>query len=178
MNFEFETKILKLTSDRRQILVDGEKLIKSERNKLDVEKYFDIDLLCSLDMRCQAIDILDRYKKQLIVEKNFYSEFHKSYIADIESLTENLPFIEREKVLDRCLPGLHENNSIRMQINENKWQACCKLARIIEIFDINKVNVRMFCEQISLANECDLSEVERLILEIDKHLDNQRYLAK
>lgn len=177
MSFEFETKMLKMASDRKRILKDGENLIKSERAKLNIERFFDIDLLSIPEERNTAAIALSEYKKQLNVEKGFYIEFHNSYVSEIEELTENLPANEKEKILTRSLPGLQDNHSIRMKMNFEKFQAVVKLERIVNIFNANNVHQSQPDKEISLENDSDIFEVDSLLEDIDSHLENQHNLS-
>ena len=178
MTFEFETNMLKLTSNRRKLLADGESLIKKERSKLDLEKYFDIELLCNPEARVTANEMFCTYEKQLSVEKSFYSEFHRSFVSDIKELASSLPVEEKEKVLIRSLNGLEENDVIRMNINQEKCLIVHKLKRIIEIFNNNNVtDHKEGSAEINLKNDSEIEEVEKLIEDIDIHLDNQKNLA-
>jgi len=177
MAFEFETNMLKLTSNRRKLLADGESLIKKERSKLNLEKYFDIELLCNAEIRAAANEVFCAYEKQLSVEKSFYSEFHRSFVFDIKELASNLPNAEKEKVLTRSLSGLEENDEIRMKINQEKCLIVHKFKIIIEIFNNNNVSNYTEGTQINLEHDSDIVKVEKLIEEINIHLDNQENLS-
>ena len=43
MSYDFENKMLELASNRREILSNGEQLLKQKRIDIGVEKYYDID---------------------------------------------------------------------------------------------------------------------------------------
>lgn len=177
MSYEFEIKVFRLTSKQREILGNGEQLFKNARVDLGLEKYFDIDYLSSPAVRQQALEILDKYQKQLTLEWNFYTEFHQSFIKEINGLACELSSNERDKFLLRSLPGLEENNLIRMNINSEKSEAIAKLIRVINLFDSNEVAETRTDESIVIKNPEDVSKVETLFSEIDSHLDEQENLA-
>ncbi len=177
MSFEFEAKVLKLTSRRREMIGEGDRVFTKERVKLDVEQYFDIQKLFSPVVRRAATKALTEYSKQLVVERNFYSEFHRSYVDEIQSLVEDLPVDEREKFLARCLPGLQDNDSLRMKVNQEKALSTNKMLEIVSIFNRHNVEELGQEEQLALSDESDHSYVERLIEEVDNHLENQYQLA-
>lgn len=173
MSFEFETKMFRLTAERRRLLEDGEKLFRAERIDLGVERYFDISALCAPEVRASAAVALETYAKQLSVERNFYSEFHRTFVEDIEELASDLLPDERERVLARILSGLEENNLIRMRINDEKSLITAKVKRIIDIFDENNVYSQSVDGEIFLENDEGIAETERLVEEIDAHLESQ-----
>ena len=177
MSLEFEARLLKLTSERRKILADAEALLAIERRKLDVERYFDIDNLYTPEIRSEASTTLSTYRKQLLVEKSFYAEFHSSFVADVMALTDELSESDRVKVLSRCIPGLEANNSLRMEINLEKGHAASKLENLINLLDRNRVSVKNSEAQIELHSESALIELQRLTSELDHHLENQHGLA-
>jgi len=113
----------------------------------------------------------------LDLEKKFYTEFHNSFVSEIEKLAHGLPKIEKEKVLTRSLTGLQENDSIRENINNEKILIAFKFKKIIKIFDINNVSIDDQQKQAYLENSNDIIQVEQLSEEINTHLDNQKKLA-
>ena len=177
MGFEFETKMFRLAAERKRLLEDGEKLFMAERVALGVEHYFEISLLCDPETRISAKAALETYAKQLSVERNFYSEFHRTFVEDIEELAGDLLPDERERVLARSLGGLEENDLIRMKINEEKSLITAKVKRVIEIFDVNNISSPSVDGAIFMESDEDIAETERLIDEIDAHLENQANLS-
>ena len=93
------------------------------------------------------------------------------------ALTDELSESDRAKVLSRCIPGLEENNALRMEINLEKGHAASKLENLIDLLDRNRVSVKNSEAQIELHSESDFIELQRLTSELDYHLENQHSLA-
>jgi len=178
MALEFELKLLKLASDRRKLLAEGEALLKSERAKLDIEKYFNLPFLCESGVLNEARVSVAKYKNQLTVERSFYAEFHRSYELDLDALTDEPAPDEKERVLQRSLPRLRENDTIRTNINDEKTQAVVKLEAIISLLTKSCGTQPSKYESLSLMSEEDISEIERLISEVDHHLESQYRWSK
>jgi len=165
MSYSFENKMLELSSKRSEILDNGEQLIKQKRIDIGVERYYDIDALEDPDFRRKALSVLEEYQKQLVVEKDFYSEFHRTFVEEVNDLAFSLSSDERVKVLARSLPGLEENNSIRMEINLKKSYQNTKVMRVVEIYNVNNVNESD--ESIMLENEEEVEELNQIFQELD-----------
>ncbi len=178
MSFEFETKVFKLTSEKRKILFDGESLLKKQRELLKVEEFLDVEVLSLPSNRIEAETKLESYRDQLVVEKNFYSEFHNTFLSEIKALAVELDVDERNKFLERSLPGLIENDSIRSSLNNEKSQIVSKFLRIIAIFNNHHVQGLSPEGEILLDNPVAINEVIGLSDEINTHLDNQNSFAK
>ncbi len=165
MPYNFENKMLELASNRREILKNAEQLLKQKRIDLKVERYYDINALEDPEIRSEALLALDEYGKQLLVEHEFYSEYHRSFVEEVLNLANNLAPSEKDRVLARSIPGLEENNFTRMVINENKISQNNKISRLIEIFDAN--NVHPSEKYISLEKDEDIAEAEKIFEDLD-----------
>jgi len=165
MRYGFENKMLELTSNRRKILSDGEKLLKQKRIDIEVEKYYDIDSLVCPEVREKAIEVFDEYEKQLRMELEFYSEYHRTFLDEVLTLANDLSQSEKSRVLARCLPGLEANNSTRMEINSKKSTQNTKIKRLVEIFNLNSVSPSQ--DFISLESDDDIEEVNNIFQDLD-----------
>jgi len=165
MAYNFENKMLDLTSKKRELLINGEQLLKQKRIDIGVYEYYDIDALENPDFRKNASNVLCEYQKQLLVEKEFYSEFHRTFVDEIKELSLELKPDESSRVLARSLPGLEENNSIRMQINSIKSNRNIKIIRVVEIFNLN--NVSESEGSIELESDEDVAELNQLFSDLD-----------
>ncbi len=157
--------MLDLTSKKRELLVNGEQLLKQKRIDIGVDEYYDIDALENPAFRKKASSVLCEYQKQLLVEKEFYSEFHRTFVDEVKELSSELKPDETSRVLARSLPGLEENNSIRMQMNLIKSNQNIKIMRVVEIFNVNGVSESE--SSIELESDEDVAELNQIFSDLD-----------
>ncbi len=165
MKKSFENLMLDLSYKQRKILNNGEKLLKKKRINLDIEKFYDLDSLVDPKLRLDALPTIDEYEKQLLVEKNFYTEYHLSFINEVIDISSVLSTHEKERILTKCLLGLEENNKTRISINEKKTIQNQMIRRIVEIFNEN--NVTPSSESITLENDDDIIEIEKIFEDLE-----------
>lgn len=179
MSLDVEVKLMKLTSEKRKVLQDGEALLKQQREMLGVEKFCDIYVLTSHDVRIEAEENFSRYQDLLEVEMNFYAEFHRQFLEDINSLVvADLVPEERGSFLERCVPGLIENDAIRTKIIYEKREITAKFLKIIDVFNAQSVSGSSANGEIYLNDELSTCDVNRLSEEINDHLETQKSLAR
>jgi len=164
MTKNFENAMLELTSTRRKILLDGESLIKQKRIDLGVYDFYDLDALEDIEVRSKAMHVLDEYGKHLLVERDFYKEFHRSFIIDVERLLEGLPIDERGRLRERSFNGLKKNNEVRMEINALKQQQNNKIQRLVQIYNFFQYTLRG--PSIFLDSDSE-KEIEKIFSELD-----------
>ena len=166
MSYDFENKMLELASNRREILSNGEQLLKQKRIDIGVEKYYDIDLLEQPEFRAEAMEVLKEYEKQLIVEHEFYSEFHRTFLDEVIALANDLSPSEKTRVLARSLAGLESNNSTRMEINSKKSTQNTRIERLIEIYNRNGVSPSE--DFIALESDEEIEEVNKIFQDLEE----------
>ncbi len=177
MDLTFETEVLKITSQRRKIILDADNLFRTEREKLDVEKAFEMEQYLDKNQREAAKASLTEYKKQLVLERSFYTTYHDSYIAELQDLAFQLTSSERQQFLGRAIPGLIENHDLRMSINGEKTSAVDKTEKLILLLELRTDVISISSNRFEVEDDKVLAEIETLIEEIDTHLSKQYKLA-
>ena len=165
MAYNFENQMLDLTSKKRELLISGEHLLKQKRIDIGVDECYDMVALENAEFRMKASSVLFEYQKQLLVEKEFYSEFHRTFVEEVKELALELKPDESSRVLARSLPGLEENNSIRMKMNLVKCNQNIKIARVVEIYNLNDVSDSD--RSIELENDEDVGELNQIFSDLD-----------
>ena len=164
---DYTAKMLELASRRKQMLDNGESLLKTKRIELGIEQYFDIFVLTDPEVRERAKAVLAKYLDHLLVERNFYMEYHRTFLEESTEIAQILTTAERERLWPRTATGLEDNNKIRIRINEIKVLTAAQLQQLIAIYDLNTVTVSNDGDYIGLESDEDIEKVQRIFDEID-----------
>ncbi|RVU85793.1 hypothetical protein EOL70_04790 [Leucothrix sargassi] len=172
---DYTAKMFEASAKHKKRLEDGEALLKSKRQEIGVFKYYDLAILRSPENRPPAKEAFLKYVDHLIVEKNFYTEFHRSLVEEtVEISSLLLDAHERERLLTRSMVGLKDNNRTRTRINEIKLINAHHMLKILEIYDRNEVENDSEDGVIRLYYDKDIHDYNQIMTEMDA-LDEEAF---
>lgn len=128
-------KINEFSNKRRKLIEDGEKLLKQERIEFGVEKFYDLDELEYPGVRRDALKILREHGKQLIVKREFYKEFHRSSLVELDELLSTESEAERNRLYSKIASGFEENNELRVRATDLGIEQNNKIIQLVNIYN-------------------------------------------
>jgi len=162
---EIVNKINEFSNKRRKIIQDGEELLKQERIEIGVEKFYDLDELEYPGVRKDALKVLREYGKQLIVKQQFYKEFHRSSLVELDELLSTESEAERNRLYSKIASGFEENNELRVRASDMGIEQNNKIIQLVEIYN-NCQYVPKYGSTISGTRQLEI-EAEQICKELD-----------
>lgn len=162
----------------KALLDQSENLFKQRSRELSIMRCFYFENHYMKADRVSCIKTMRQYKKQLMLERSFYENFHNNFIKEIDALCAGMEVNERSYFWEKAFPGLYKNQATRLAINSAKNEATTSMIALLLLINSNSKSMKIVDGQFTFSDDLVQQQYSDLLKVIDANLDAQYELAE